>query len=275
LAESFLEAAEAKLRRAELHFQTLDTLAVDFRSDAYRVESEKDWPKSNEILIFAEPLREPPSVEWGPIIGDIVHNLRSALENAIWALSVAYSGPAPKHPLPKGSRWADVRFPITLRARDWKGDCAHGLWAIDPKLWTPIKELQPFSTGQNAPEREPLAVLHELSNIDKHAYPHLVNATIELADVFSVSPFEGAPDVDFEVLWKRAPGPLKERTQIAQINPVPRPPVLAMNLPEMHMDARFRPDVAFSEGHPAYGGRLTHTLSEIGQTVQAVIAALR
>jgi hypothetical protein len=47
-----------------------------------------------------------------------------------------------------------------------------------------------------------------------------------------------------------------------------------MTLPEMHMDARFTPDVAFSKGHPAHGGRLLHTLSDMGKTVRAVIAAL-
>lgn len=211
--------AAAKLRRGEAHFQALDALVDNFRTEAYSVQFESDFPKSGQTIVFAEPLQEPPAVEWGPMIGD----------------------------------------------------CAHGLWAIDPDLTAPIKKLQPFCTGQQAPEREPLAMLHELSNIDKHAHPQLVNATVELADVISVRPFEGAPDITFNVVWQRAPGPLKERTEIARVEQVGLP---ITNMPEMHMDARFRPDIAFSEGHPAHGGRLLQTLSGMGQTVQSIIAAL-
>ena len=45
------------------------------------------------------------------IIGDVVHNLRSALNHLAFALSEAERGPAPNPP-PKPDRRKDIGFPI-------------------------------------------------------------------------------------------------------------------------------------------------------------------
>jgi len=137
-------------------------------------------------------------------------------------------------------------------------------------------------TGKNAHEREPLAVLQELWNIDKHRHLHLVNATVELHDVLTVNPFPGIDDpqglmtnLEFEVVSKRTPGPLKGRTEIGRARLIHKPGgLLAMSLPQIHMNPRLVIDPAFDKGHPAYGGGVLHTLGQIGQTVEAIIAAV-
>ena len=136
-------------------------------------------------------------------------------------------------------------------------------------------------TGRDAPDREPLAVLQELWNIDKHRHLHLVNATVELHDVLTVNPFEGANDPDglmasleFEVVSKRGPGPLIDRTEIGRARLVRKPGgILGMTLPQMHMNPRVAIDVAFDQGYPAYGGRVLQTLSQIAEMVEAILAA--
>jgi len=47
-----------------------------------------------------------------------------------------------------------------------------------------------------------------------------------------------------------------------------------MSLPQIHMNPRLVIDPAFDQGHPAYGGGVLHTLGQIGQTVEALIAAV-
>jgi hypothetical protein len=221
-----LAGAEAKLRRAELHFHTLDALVVDFRTEAYAVQPENDWTKG-QTVIFAEPLREPPSLYWGPIIGDFVHNIRSALDHLVFALAAARKGPPPE--LVKGTKWERLSFPIRLDDTEWNSIRCDRLWALSDRQAAAIYDLQPFTTGQNAPEREPLAMLEELWNIDKHRHLHLINATVELAEVISVRPREGFPDITLKVVWQRAPGPLKERAEIARIEQVGVP---MTNMPE-------------------------------------------
>jgi hypothetical protein len=147
------------------------------------------------------------------------------------------------------------------------------LWAIDPAQVTIIERLQPFTTGQ-PPGRSPLAMLDELWNIDKHRHLHLVNATIELEDIVSVQPFPGLPDVEFEIVTRKAPGPLIGRTEVGRARLVRRPGgVIAMSLPQVHVSPRLALDIAFDPSAPTYGGRVLPTLRAIADAVQDVISA--
>jgi hypothetical protein len=273
VAGDLLRDAEAKVARAQEHFRTLDDLVVAFSAEAYRVELENDWTDSGDVIVFVEAVREPPALDWGPLIGDVVHNLRSALDNVIWALSDSGArGPAP-NPVPRKGPWRNVVFPVVLDSADWKSRVGLNLWALDTAQVAVLKKLQPFFTGQQAPDREPLAVLDELWNIDKHRHLHLVNATLELREVGSSPPFPGAPNVEFEIVSKRAPGPVEGRTEIGRARLIPGE-VKAMNMPEMHMNPSVPVDVAFDQGPPAHGGLLLHSLGQMGQTVESIITDL-
>lgn len=260
-----LSDAIAKLGRSRDHFGILVELVAAFRRDAYRVEAQNDWPNSMQVVVFAEPLRDPPAREWGPIIGDIVHNLRSALDNMVYALASFREGPAPD---PVEGKWARLAFPVRRTDAEWRSIRSDRLWALDDTEADAIRGLQPFSTGQESPEREPLMILEALWNIDKHRHLHLVGATFELADVISVRPFDSAPDIPLKVISQRAAGPLKDRTEIARLEQVGPP---WTNMPEAHADLRFTPDVAFGEGHPAYGGSLLETLGDCGRRVEEIL----
>src|SRR4051794_34290043 len=54
------------------------------------------------------------------------------------------------------------------------------LWGIRPGLKAVIKDLQPFVTGPHAPDRESLAVLEGLWNVDKHRRVHLADIYVAL-----------------------------------------------------------------------------------------------
>jgi hypothetical protein len=139
-----------------------------------------------------------------------------------------------------------------------------------------LQGLQPYVTGPQAPNREPLAVLDELWNIDKHRHLHLVNATIELRDVISVEAIPGIPRIEFEIVSKRAPGPLKGPAEIGRARPVDRPGVQTprTNLPQVFMYPDLAVDVAFDQGAPAYGGSVLKTLRSLSKTVGAIIDAV-
>jgi hypothetical protein len=279
----------AKTDRADVHVSDLANRVVAFANKAYRVHMEQDfWSEPDPqglVIIWAEADRDPPLLEWGPIIGDIVHGYRSALDQLVWGLSVDYQATLgvapPRGRIPYGNAWRKIGFPICLGSDAWKSAKTAQLWAIDPAHLAVLKGLQPFETGKNAPEREPLAVLQELWNIDKHRHLHLVNATVELTDVLTVNPFpdladpHGLMDVEFEIVSKRAPGPLEGRTEIGRARMVRKPGgLIAVNFPQMHMNPSMAIDPSFDQGYPAYGGRVLHTLSEIGKTVEAILAAL-
>jgi hypothetical protein len=155
--------------------------------------------------------------------------------------------------------------------------------AIEPALVASLEVLQPYLTGQSAPEREPLAVLDELCNIDKHRHLHLVNMTIELGDVLPIGFAEalgigatpGQPDVGtFEVVSKEPVRQLVGRAEIGRARHIqPVGSHFFSTLPQMNMNPRVALDVVFEQGPPAYGGSVFQLLSDISQTVENIVRA--
>jgi hypothetical protein len=213
---------EAKLERADKHVRALARMIRTFKQDAYHVDAfPAFWigepitdANVHDLIIIAEATANPPSLLWGPIIGDIVHDLRSALDQVARGLSVAFQaalGNKPPDPIPRRSPWRNIAFPVCRKSDDWAGLWGTKMWAADPALMAVLEKFQPYFDRKTAPDREPLAVLEELWNIDKHRHLHLVNATVELEDVIPVEPFPEAPHIDFEVISKRPTENLKAK----------------------------------------------------------------
>ena len=274
----------AKLNRAYEHLAELDGLIRAFASENYRVDANPDfWEtgvSNGQIIIYAEATNEPPTEVWGPIVGDTVHGLRSALDQLAWTLSVDFDsvGPPPD-PLPPGNRWRRISFPIRLTEPDWDAAASNALWAIDPNLLPLLKQKQPFGTGAGAPVKEPLAMLDELWSIDKHRHLHLVNATAELHEVPTVNPlpsssYELPPLGTFEVVSRQPPGKLDGRTEVGRVRYVPAPGgILGMTIPQIHMDPRLLIHVAFEAGAPAYGMDVLQLLNDLAVAVESVLKA--
>ena len=288
---------QAKIDRANKHIRSLARMISAFRKQAYVVEAQPAfWSEpvagtgGDVLIIFAAATRQPPSLLWGPVIGDIVHGLRSALDQVAWRLSVEYqatlgNGPPP-YPIPRKSPWRSISFPACRQHSEWQEQWSKKLWAVDPALKTVLKRFQPFYGGKNPANREPLAVLEELWNIDKHRHLHLVNSTIELRDVIPARPFPGIPDFAFEVISKSAPGPLEGPAEIGRARMLRGPDgrltgpfndgpgIIATSLPQVHMNPDLAIDVAFDQGAPAYGGSALKTLRSIRKTTQNIVAAV-
>ena len=240
----------------------------------YRVANDPD-KQTGEIVVYGDVLGQPPMHELSAIIGDVVHNLRSALDHLIWQLTVEAGHTPPPNPIPKrgpGSEWRSIGFPIYVNPYppDHLGNLIpwatskepKSLWGIGPRLRADLQALQPFNYGQDAP-RKPLAVLEELWNIDKHRHFHLALFHMGLRDVRSSS-----KEFKFRVLKKHAPGPLKSRTEIGRAKQVRgrwHP------LVHMYMDSEVAFSISFDQGPPAYGKRVNDTLISLHDTVAAIL----
>lgn len=84
------DGIRAKLDRAREHLNVLDDLiGAYFKTHPYRIvgeEARRDgyW----YFAVYLEVTTYPPDEIWGPIIGDTVHNLRSALDHIAWRLAL-------------------------------------------------------------------------------------------------------------------------------------------------------------------------------------------
>jgi hypothetical protein len=133
-----------------------------------------------------------------PVVGDCLHNLRSALDNLAFELALANKGTKMSKSIAN-----DSQFPIfrTKDGFDKKGKpMIRGIHA-DAK--TIIERLQPYNRKNLPITTSSLWWLRELSNSDKHRLPHLAVAaahqitlistharSLEAAEI-STEPFEG------------------------------------------------------------------------------------
>lgn len=259
-----LAGARLKLERAEAHRQLLNAEFQAFwSSDAHEVVIEKD-PQNSEVVLRAK-INTSPDANWSVIVGEWAHDLRSALDYIAWELAEIHSGPAP-NPVPKGKPgrpWRNTQFPIFIDANDYKALAPGYLSLIDPAHWAAFDAEQPYHTG-NA--WHSLALLSDLSNIDKHRTIHLLTshvwapnnllASLDLTDCL-VSEVKGT-----------ASGPVQDGAELARLSVR----ITGPN-PQLQVNAQFLFGVTFEE--PAFTWHPTievlMVMTRLGSDVRAVV----
>src|SRR5215217_1970389 len=82
---------QLKLDRAAEHLQSIEAQERIWRqSNPCRVWTESDI-QSGGKLVWAEVLKPPP-ITLAPVVGDCLHNLRSALDNLAYELALVHTG---------------------------------------------------------------------------------------------------------------------------------------------------------------------------------------
>lgn len=99
----------------------------------------------------------PPLAEMSLLLGDAVHNMRSALDSLAWELC-HLGGNKPANP-------NQVYFPATLTESRWR-EAAEHLKSMPPAFIERIRCNQPYLA--DPPANHSLAVLAKMSNQDKH-----------------------------------------------------------------------------------------------------------
>jgi hypothetical protein len=151
--QSIFEEARLKLLRGQEHLDALESEFIRFRdSNPYTVVHEYDeQQRENRLRLFVTP---PPQRRWGLILGDAVHNARTALDYITWIL--AGSDPADRSTL----------FPIY----DDLSKFNSALWRLERlhpnAIITYIRSFQPYMRPNS--HYNVLWFLQELDARDKH-----------------------------------------------------------------------------------------------------------
>lgn len=111
----------------------------------------------------------PIPMRWSLLLGDAVHNLRSALDHLVYQLALLQ-----QDPLPAGIERSGA-FPVCVTEKDFQKQ-SHRLAGIDCKAQKQIKALQPFNAPK--PQKHPLHWLALLDNIDKHRRLNVVATVV-------------------------------------------------------------------------------------------------
>ena len=166
-----------KQRQADEHVGRFAAACAEYVDAAnLALRNERD-PETGAIRVLLHAAAEPP-LSLGATIGDVLHNLRSALDSVTWE-ACQRAGVPPK-------REQDVYFPIGTDPGTWRSLAGSQLPGLAPEHVEVFRSLQPWfwdeemrSHGVDAPStagRHALAKLHRLARVDRHRVPHPVLA---------------------------------------------------------------------------------------------------
>ena len=164
-----LTSVEAKIRRAETHLQAYRRELMLWRDrNPYSISKERNEDFTRFYVVLQ--VTESPNLEdWTLIIGDCIHNLRSALEHLVYAIAVHESG---QNPPPKEDRLA---FPIVDKPTDFK-EASRRIATLSDDVRAAIESVQPYNrTHPIVPP--PLTLLREFEKTDKHKLLRLAFAS--------------------------------------------------------------------------------------------------
>jgi hypothetical protein len=159
------------------------------------------------------------------MVGEIMHNLRSALDHLVWQMTIANGHVPPPFPLPRGSQWRDIQFPIAMTSAQFDNPSRDPLWGISDRHRAFLREYQPFYgelLGEGLATDSALYALQEFSNIDKHRVPHLTTQWIQFISV-KLSIVEDCQVGVKEAYSASFPGPIDADAEIARIGFDPKP----------------------------------------------------
>jgi hypothetical protein len=196
------------------------------------------------------------------IVGDLIHNTRSALDQAAWLLACR-SNPVEKLWEPRTAK--KIAFPlIRSNERDFLNHSLMPFIGEDAKAI--VEDLQPYKGGDT---QEALARLDLYWNVDKHRVLHasfarLTTTAISFRPRFLLS--KGFPG-EAEWIWADPPESYKEGTEVARV----RYPSGA-GPPEIHVDVTGQPtaEIAFGSAGTGIGA----TIPGLGGLIGHVALAL-
>ncbi len=216
---------DAKTARAQHHINDLEQAVSDYlRSDDWRIEREQS-PDGRELVLRLR-IRTAPPIVISTIIGNALHNIRSALDSVTFEVSRHC---AKRELTEKEER--EVEFVISsapsqeFDAFRADGRTRRALGLLSDEALRTVYRLQPFYFNaeyerlkgeQPTPEKmtdhvrwHPLTRLARLSNIDKHRYLHL---TFLHPNMFSYA----GDSTAVQWYWGR-PAPFKDGSVLAKL----------------------------------------------------------
>ena len=159
-------------------------------------------PQTGEIVLkYIAP--ELPLM-WSVQIGEILHNLRSSLDNIVYKLVELEGEKAP--------RIGMVGFPICSDSKEFEDKGRKMIAGLTDKSAALVRSLQPYHRGQA--DRHVLTMLNDLAKIDRHRMVHLcvVEAKVKRLEV---QPLKSKPGR----VYSAPAGVLKNGAEVLRLPP--------------------------------------------------------
>ncbi|HEX9896602.1 MAG TPA: hypothetical protein VGA85_02950 [Dehalococcoidales bacterium] len=172
-----LDSPRLKITRAKDEINRLGLMQDAFLANTHYsvVRAEKNLVSGKDVLRIKID-GSPPSLEWGVYIGEIAHNLCSALNHLVYQLALLNSSNKPE--TVAGDK--RLQFPIFLTEPEFKAKWGESMIKLlKPEHKASIKRLQPYNSSGSSLLKtidltkwsgcnSPLFWLKEINNADKH-----------------------------------------------------------------------------------------------------------
>ena len=254
-----LASARLKVERASHHASALKQTIERWLEDRPYSLSIEDDAETGENACVIHVERVPPR-EWSVVAGEAVHNLRSALDHAVYALSA---------PQPDGKPLDGTEFPIFVDKPKFesvkRGGGLYKARGLSVEALAVVESVQPFHHGKD-PTSHPLWVLQELSNVDKHRLLYATGTVLGTGN-FKLNPTGGVRIKSFKI---RDAGPVKDGAKIA---------LWSGDLPpgsegQVTVEGDIAYGVAFDEDGPAKGEPIQRSFDLLGPSVASILRML-
>lgn len=158
----WMESVDAKLARATEHFETYNNEAKRFVDSVERNFALKENPQTGaRWLVFWETNQTPP-LRLSAIAGDVLFNLRCALDHLICGLNRRVAA---------SDSCEEFAFPVCTKPEFFEKS-ARKLGVIPAEAIRVIRAVQPFHEPENSVRLHPLWLLRDLNDLDKHRMVH-------------------------------------------------------------------------------------------------------
>lgn len=201
-----LAGVRLKIQRAYAHLAELqEAIETALDSSGERFSNEFD-PETKQQVYRAHGLPEI-DPKWSLMVGDVLHNLRSALDHLAWQLVI----------LDKGTPCRQTQFPVRETPFSKKGDLTTTQLSPpikDPKILAALEECQPYRGADGEPailDRNQLWWLHRLNIIDKHRLLLVVVCVLDSNQMWWGGNSDGEPAPGLRI----STAPLKEDSPVA------------------------------------------------------------
>jgi hypothetical protein len=159
---------ERKLHRASQHFKQLKAQVRGWEEgQGYTLWVVPD-PDPPCYVVRAEVVRPVEEEPFPLVLGDFLQNARAALDYIAGALGNVGAGGW----MTESDALATM-FPITRSPERFAQVVERRLPTITEPVRAAIEDLQPYKTGGDFPELEPLWILNELARLDRHRFLHV------------------------------------------------------------------------------------------------------
>ena len=250
--------AKMKLFRSKQLFDQFATQVASFMNQRpYRLEVVEDEVTGDTSFVIRGDATLP--AEWSVIIGEIIHNLRAALD--LLAVDLARENGNISR-----SAINETYFPVASDKANFDTSGIRKIRRLSASAQKIIADLLPYKGGN-----DDLWKLHQLDILDKHVLlvPVVAASFLESFQIGLPAPPDGEDanvSVNVEVPGGEGPVyPITDGTVLLKVSKPTNPDGV------FHLDAKF--SVVFDRNEISDGEGIVETLNRLGQTVDNVIGS--